>query len=87
MALSRVRLLYVGAVLASGIAIGLLVRHNPEWQQLALRPVIWPFAVSLVIDVAVGRLAAQGRAEPLTMADRFVAVFGAGLIVTLFTAS
>jgi len=86
MALSRTRLLYIAAVLVSGIAIGFLVRLNPEWQQLAVPPAAWPFAVSLVIDLVIGQLAAQGRAEPLTMNDRFIAVIGAGLIVTLFTA-
>lgn len=86
MALSRARLLYLGAVLVSGIAIGFLVRLNPEWQQLAVPPAAWPFAVSLVVDLVVGQLAAQGRAEPLTMNDRFIAVIGAGLIVTLITA-
>jgi len=87
MALSLTRLLYIGAVLISGIAIGFLVLHHPEWQQMALRPVIWPFAVSLVIDLIIGQLAAQGRAEPLAMSDRFIAVLGAGLIITLITAS
>ncbi|HZW47782.1 MAG TPA: hypothetical protein VFF61_09660 [Microvirga sp.] len=86
MTLSRIRLLYIGAVLVSGIAIGFIVRLNPEWQQLAVPPAAWPFAVSLVIDLVIGQLAAQGRAEPLTMNDRFIAVIGAGLIVTLFTA-
>ncbi|MEZ0167719.1 hypothetical protein [Microvirga sp. TS319] len=86
MALSRARLLYLGAVLVSGIAIGFLVRFNPEWQQLAVPPAAWPFAVSLMADLVVGQLAAQGRAGPLTMNDRFIAVIGAGLIVTLITA-
>ncbi|PVE26250.1 hypothetical protein DC522_00345 [Microvirga sp. KLBC 81] len=86
MALSRIRLLYIGAVLVSGIAIGFLVRQNPEWQQMAVPPAAWPFAVSLVIDLIIGQMAAQGRTEPLTMTDRFIAVIGAGVIVTLMTA-
>jgi hypothetical protein len=86
MALPRSRLLYIGAVLVSGIVIGLLVRLNPAWQQMAVPPAAWPFAVSLIIDLIIGQMAAQGRAEPLTMGDRFVAVIGAGLIVTLMTA-
>ncbi len=86
MTLSRVKLLYIGAVLVSGIAIGLVVRSKPEWQQLAVPPAAWPFAVSLIIDLVIGQLAAQGKTEPLTMGDRFVAVIGAGLIVTLMTA-
>lgn len=86
MALSRTRLLYIGAVLVSGIAIGFLVRQNPEWQRMAVPPAAWPFAVSLVIDLIIGQMAAQGRTEPLTMSDRFIAVIGAGVIVTLMTA-
>ncbi|WP_262296221.1 hypothetical protein [Microvirga sesbaniae] len=86
MALSRSRLLYIGAVLASGIAIGLLMLQRPAWQQAAVPPAAWPFAVSLILDLVVGQLAAQGRAEPLTMGDRFVAVIGAGLIVTAMVA-
>jgi hypothetical protein len=86
MALSRIRLLYIAAVLISGIVIGLIVRQRPDLQELAVPPAAWPFAVSLVLDLAIGQLAAQGRAEPLTMGDRFVAVIGAGLIVTLMVA-
>ncbi|WP_243372376.1 hypothetical protein [Microvirga solisilvae] len=86
MTLSRVKLLYISAVLVAGVVIGFLVRAKPEWQQLAVPPAAWPFAVSLVIDLVIGQLAAQGRTEPLTMGDRFVAVIGAGIIVTLMTA-
>lgn len=86
MALSRVKLLYIGAVLVAGIAIGFLVRLNPAWQEMAVPPAAWPFAVSLVLDVIIGQLAAQGRTEPLTMNERFIAVIGAGIIVTLMTA-
>jgi hypothetical protein len=86
MALSRTRLLYIAVVLVSGIVIGFVVRQNPEWQQMAVPPAAWPFAVSLIADLIVGQLAAQGRVAPLTMNDRFIAVIGAGLIVTLMTA-
>ncbi len=86
MALSRGRLLYIAAVLVSGIVIGLIVRQRPHLQELAVPPAAWPFAVSLLLDLAIGQLAAQGRTEPLTMGDRFVAVIGAGLIVTLMVA-
>ena len=86
MSLSRTKLLYIAAVLVSGIAIGLIVRQRPDLQELAVPPAAWPFVVSLVLDLAIGQLAAQGRTEPLTMGDRFVAVIGAGLIVTLMVA-
>ncbi len=86
MALSRVRLLYIAAVLVSGIVIGLVVRQQPHLQELAVPPAAWPFAVSLVLDLVIGQFAAQGRTEPLTMGDRFVAVIGAGLIVTVMVA-
>jgi hypothetical protein len=86
MALSRIRLLYIIAVLISGIAVGLLILQQPHLQQSAVPPAAWPFAVSLVLDLAIGQLAAHGRAQPLTMGDRFVAVIGAGLIVTVMVA-
>jgi len=86
MALSRSRLLYIAAVLVSGIVIGLVVRHRPHLQELAVPPAAWPFAVSLALDLVIGQLAAQGRIAPLTMGDRFVAVLGAGLIVTAMVA-
>ncbi|QRM28424.1 hypothetical protein [Microvirga sp. VF16] len=86
MALSRVRLLYIVAVLASGIAIGFVVLQQPHLQQAAVPPAAWPFAVSLVLDLIIGQMAAQGKVEPLTMGDRFVAVIGAGLIVTAMVA-
>ncbi len=86
MALSRGRLLYIATVLVSGIVIGLIAAQRPDLQQLVVPPAAWPFAVSLVLDVVIGQMAAQGRAEPLTMGDRFVAVLGAGLIVTVMVA-
>jgi hypothetical protein len=86
MALSRIRLFYIIAVLISGIAVGLLILQQPHLQQATVPPAAWPFAVSLVLDLAIGQLAAQGRAQPLTMGDRFVAVIGAGLIVTVMVA-
>jgi hypothetical protein len=86
MALSRGRLLYIIAVLISGIAVGLLMLQQPHLQQTAVPPVTWPFAVSLVLDLAIGQLAAQNKTAPLTMGDRFIAVIGAGLIVTVMVA-
>ena len=86
MALSRVRLLYIAAVLVSGIVIGLVVRQQPHLQELAVPPPAWPCAVSLVLDLVSSEFGAQGRTEPLTMGDRFVAVIGAGLIVTVMVA-
>ena len=86
MSLSRGRLLYIIAVLVSGIVIGLIVAPRPHLQELVVPPAAWPFAVSLVLDMIIGQMAAQGRAEPLTMSDRFIAVLGAGLIVTAMVA-
>jgi hypothetical protein len=86
MALSRSKLLYIAAVLASGIVIGLIVLQRPALQEAAVPPAGWPFAVSLVLDLILGQAAAHGRAELLTMTDRFVAVLGAGLIVTMMIA-
>lgn len=81
MTLSRTRLLYIAAVLVSGIVIGFIVRLQPHLQQAAIPAAAWPFAVSFILDLVINQLVAQGRAEPLTMGDRFVAVIGAALII------
>jgi hypothetical protein len=81
MALSRSRVLYLIAMLVSGVAIGLVVASRPEWQQAAISPAFWPFAVSLALELVLGQAVARGKAEPLTMGDRFFGVFGAGLII------
>jgi len=86
MVLRHSRIFYIAAVLVSGIGIGLVASRWPAFREAAVPPAAWPFVVSLVLDVMVGRLAAQGRAAPLTMGDRFLAVLGAGLIVTAMIA-
>ncbi|MCB5175284.1 MULTISPECIES: hypothetical protein [Microvirga] len=86
MALSRSRLLYIAAMIVTGVVIGWVAAQNPTWQEAAITPAAWPFVVSLVLDIVIGQAAARGKAEPLTMGDRFVGVLGAGLIVTAFLA-
>ncbi|WP_230530664.1 hypothetical protein [Microvirga roseola] len=81
MALSRSRLLYLVAMLVSGIAIGLFVADRPDLQDAVMPPAAWPFLVSLVLDVLIMQAASRGKAEPLTMGDRLTGVIGAGLIV------
>jgi len=81
MALSRGRVLYLVAMLVSGIVIGLIVAPRPELRQASLSPAFWPFAVSLVLELVLGQAVARGKAEPLTMGDRFFGVFGAGLVI------
>lgn len=81
MTLTRTKLLYIAAMLASGVVIGLFVAQRPDLQAGVIPPVIWPFIVSLPLDLAIGQAAARGKAEPLSMMDRFIGVFGAGLIV------
>lgn len=84
--MSHVRLLYIAAMIVTGVVIGWVAAQNPSWQHAAITPAAWPLAVSLVLDVAIGQAAARGKAQPLTMTDRFVGVLGAGLIVTAFLA-
>lgn len=84
--MSHVRLLYIAAMIVTGVVIGWLAAQNPSWQHAAITPAAWPLAVSLLLDVAIGQAAARGRTLPLTMTDRFVGVLGAGLIVTAFLA-
>lgn len=84
--MSHVRLLYIAAMIVTGVVIGWVAAQNPSWQHAAITPAAWPLAVSLLLDVAIGQAAARGRTLPLTMTDRFVGVLGAGLIVTAFLA-
>jgi hypothetical protein len=84
--LSRIRLLYIAAMIVTGVVIGWIAARNPSWQHAAITPAAWPLAASLVMDVVIGQMAARGKAEPLTMTDRFVGVLGAGLVVTAFLA-
>lgn len=87
MTFSRTRVLYIAAMLVSGVIVGLIALQNPGLQEALLPPVIWPIGVSLVLDILIGQAAVQGKAEPLTMYDRAFGVIGAGLVVTLITAS
>ncbi|GEO13114.1 hypothetical protein [Microvirga aerophila] len=86
MAISRSRAIYFAIMLVAGIVIGLAAAQQPAWREAVITPAAWPFLVSLVVDIAIGQAAAQGKAEPLTMGDRFVGVIGAGLIVTAILA-
>jgi hypothetical protein len=79
---SRTGVVYVALLLLSGVAIAFYVAGRPGLESPVLPPYAWPLAVSLVLDVAVMQLARQGRATPLTMGERIVGVFGAGLVVT-----
>jgi len=85
MTLSRTRLFYIAAVLVSGIAIGFIVRLQPHLQQAAIPAAAWPFAVSFILDLVINQRVAQGKAEPITMGDRFLAVIGAALIILAMT--
>ena len=58
MALPGSRLRYIAAVLVSGIVIGLVAMRRPDWQQFAVPPAAWPFAMSLMLDIVVGQMAA-----------------------------
>ena len=84
--MSRSRLLYIAAMIGTGVVIGWIAAQNPSWQHAAITPAAWPLAVSLVMDVVIGQMAARGKVQPLTMTDRFVGVLGAGLVVTAFLA-
>jgi len=86
MTLPRSRLLYIVAMLVSGIAIGLIARGQPSLRDAVVPPVTWPLFLSLVFDLLLGPLVAQEKAEPLTMGDRAAGVIGAGLIVTVILA-
>jgi hypothetical protein len=82
MAISRNRILYVAVMLAAGVAIGLVVTARPGLRELFLAPVVWPFVLSLILELIL-RAANRKEAEPVTMGDRVVGVLGAGLIIAV----
>lgn len=84
MTFSASRVLYLAAMLVTGLVVGFIVQGRPHLSEAVVAPVVWPFFVSLAIDLAIWQAVAKGKAEPLTMGDRFLGVIGAGLIVTLF---
>jgi hypothetical protein len=81
--ISRSGFLYIPVMLIVGIGIAYWLETRPEWRQASFPPLAWPFLVSFLIELAMRPLVRDGKASPLTMADRFFGVFGAALIVTI----
>jgi len=86
MVLPRSRLLYIVAMLVSGVVIGLIASGNPALREAAVPPVTWPLGLSLLFDLVIGQAVVRGKAEPLTMNDRAIGVIGAGLIISIILA-
>jgi hypothetical protein len=84
--LSRSGLLYVAAMIAAGLVIGIVVMNRPALRDAFLPPVVWPLGVSLVLDLALTPLVAQGRLPPLTLNERVIGFLGAGLLITAILA-
>jgi hypothetical protein len=82
--ISRTGFFYIPAMLLVGIAIVFILRARPEWIGAALLPVAWPFLVSFLFELGLMMRVRQGRAQPLTMMDRFLGVFGAASIITAY---
>jgi hypothetical protein len=82
--ISRTGFLYIPAMLLVGIAFVYVLEMRPEWRQASFSPLAWPFVVSFLIELGLRPLVRDGRVSPLTMADRFLGVFGAAFIVTVF---
>ncbi|MBM6595937.1 hypothetical protein [Microvirga pudoricolor] len=75
------RWLYLGVMLIAGLVIGLIVAPRPHLRDAFIMPALWPLGVSFILEMILGFAVAQGKAQPLTMNDRFIGVIGAGLIV------
>jgi len=73
-------------MLAAGVAIGLVVAAVPTVRAWPVPALIWPLALSLLLDLVLMPLAGQGRIEPLTMGERAAGVIGAALIITIILA-
>jgi hypothetical protein len=82
--ISRTGFLYIPAMLLVGIAIVYVLEMQPDWREASFPPLAWPFVVSFLIELTLRPLVLDGRVSPLTMTDRFLGVFGAAFIVTIF---
>ena len=87
MTISRTGLVYIGVMLAAGVAVGLIVVARPALRDAAVPPIAWPLAVSLLIDLALAPVVARGRLPPVTLGERVVAFIGAGLVITAILAA
>ena len=86
MRISRSGLIYLAAMLATGLVIGVVLLQRPALRESAIPPVAWPIGVALVLDLALAFLAANGRLTPVTANERMVGFLGAGLIILAFLA-
>jgi hypothetical protein len=82
--ISRTGFLYVPAMLLVGVAMVYALEKQPSLRQASFPPLAWPFLASFLIELGLAPVVRSGRASPLTMADRFLGVFGAALIITVF---
>jgi hypothetical protein len=74
--------LFILGLLAFGVLVGLVVTRVPEARALPVPAITWPFVVAFLAEFALMPLVREGRIPPITMGERFVAVFGSALIVT-----
>ena len=79
--------LFVLGLLAFGVAAGLVIANVPAARAAPVPAIMWPFLVAFLAEFALMRRVREGRVPPITMAERFIGVFGSALIITAVLAS
>ncbi|MGO4704675.1 hypothetical protein AB4072_02720 [Microvirga sp. 2MCAF38] len=80
MKLSRIGVVYVSTMIASGFLIAAVLMARPAWEDAFLPPFVWPFAVSFMFELVLN-LSSRVRFKPLTMEERLAGILPASLIV------
>jgi hypothetical protein len=79
--------LFVGGLWAVGLVTGLILVRAPDLIPLPTPALSVPLVAALLVDLAMGPLVRAGKAEPLTMTQRAIAVIGAAGIGTAIAAA
>jgi hypothetical protein len=77
---NKTGLLFIAGLWLVGILSGVVVARMPGSLPLPSPNLMVPLIVALLVEVAIRPAIASGRIEPLTMAARVIAVFGAALV-------
>jgi hypothetical protein len=79
--------LFIGGLWALGLLTGLVLVRAPDLIPLPTPALSVPLIAALLVDLAIGPLVRAGRAEPLSMTHRAIAVIGAATIGTIIGAA
>lgn len=81
--MNMVRIVYIGAMVLSGLGLGLASLRWPAIHDGPVPPLMSLLGVSLVMDLVIMNRAAEGKMEPLQMNERFVGFFLSAILYFL----